>query len=84
MESLAAADDLGLEGAFEEINDDRKKFREYRDQESEYQLEDRSKLAMMLAILPGLLILFVYLLIPFMSEALGLFDSYALSLEESL
>ena len=84
VESLASADDLGLEGAFEEINDDRKKFREYRDQESEYQLEDRSKLAMMLAILPGLLILFVYLLIPFMSEALGLFDSYALSLEESL
>ncbi len=84
VESLAAADDLGLEGAFEEINDDRKKFREYRDQENEYQIEDKSKLAMMLAILPGLLILFVYLLIPFMSEALGLFDSYALSLEESL
>lgn len=77
-------DDLGIEGAFGEISDDRKSFREYRDQESVFVLEDRSRLAMLLAILPGLLVLFAYLLIPFMTEALGMFESYAVNIEGAL
>lgn len=76
-ECLEAADDIGTGAAFEELTSDIKRVRKDNEQQLLLLLEDRAVLGMLLAVLPGMVILFGYLLIPFMMNALTMFESYA-------
>ena len=76
------ADELGVKEAFDEISTEIKAFREDRRSEAVIRLDNDVLLGSLIAVIPGGLILFGYLLIPFMVSALNMFNSYQDSLKD--
>ncbi|MCR5323588.1 MAG: hypothetical protein K6E85_10000 [Lachnospiraceae bacterium] len=76
------ADELGVKEAFDEISSEIKAFREDRRSERSIRLDNDVLLATLVAVIPGGLILFGYLLVPFMVSALNMFNSYQDSLKD--
>ncbi|MCR5331484.1 MAG: hypothetical protein K6E62_09905 [Lachnospiraceae bacterium] len=81
-ECFMMADELGIKDAFDEIASEIRTFREDRRAERSIQLDNDTLLGSLTAIIPGGLILFGYLLIPFMVSALNMFNSYQDSLKD--
>lgn len=76
------ADELGVRDAFDEISTEIKAFREDRRSETAIRLDNDVLLGTLFAVIPGGLILFGYLLVPFMVSALNMFNSYQNSLKD--
>ncbi|MBP5331380.1 MAG: hypothetical protein J6Y89_05970 [Lachnospiraceae bacterium] len=76
------ADELGVKDAFDEITSEIRAFREDRRTEKVIRMDNDVLLGSLTAVLPGGLILFGYLLIPFMISALNMFNSYQNSLTD--
>ena len=77
-----SADELGVKDAFDEVAAEITAFREDRRSDREIILDNDVLLASVISIIPGGIILFGYLLVPFMVSALSLFDTYQSSLKE--
>ena len=75
------ADELGVGEAFDEIASEIRTFREDRKADKSIRIDNDVLLASLLAVIPGGLILFGYLLIPFMVSSLNMFNMYQNSLK---
>ena len=76
IDCFMAVDEAGVESAFDEISDEIINFRENRKLAGSILLDNDALLASLLAVIPGGVILFGYLLIPFMLRSLSMFDTY--------
>ena len=76
IDCFLMADELGIEDAFEEISTDIENFRENRKLDRKLLLESEGMLGAVIAVVPGGLILFGYLLGPFMIRSLQIFNEY--------
>ena len=79
---LAAAQELGVTDAFDEISSQIEIVREEDENNRRIALDRDALTGEILAALPGILILFGYLIIPFLVKALALFNTYQESLQE--
>ena len=70
------ADELGLEDAFEEISAEIENFTENRKLERKILLDSEGMLGAVISVLPGGIILFGYLLLPFMVRSMQIFNEY--------
>jgi len=70
------ADELGIEDAFDEISSEIENFRENRKLDRKMMLDTEVMLGGVIAVLPGGLILFGYLLGPFMIRSVQIFNDY--------
>ena len=82
VDCFMAADEVGVGEAFDEISAEINVFREDRRSERMIILDTDVLLASLMSVIPGALILFGYLLIPFMVSALGMFEEYQSSLKD--
>ena len=71
-----AVDEAGVENAFEEVTAQITSFRENRELDRTILMDNNVMLASLLAVIPGGLVLFGYLLIPFMARAMTMFNDY--------
>ena len=71
-----AAEEIGLDEAFAEISSEIENFKENRKLDRKIMLDSEAMLGAVLAVLPGGLILFGYLLGPFMIRSVQIFDEY--------
>ncbi|MBO7354695.1 MAG: hypothetical protein J6U61_10640 [Lachnospiraceae bacterium] len=71
-----AVDEAGVENAFEEVTAQITSFRESRELDRTILMDNNVMLASLLAVIPGGLVLFGYLLIPFMARAMTMFNDY--------
>ncbi len=71
-----AVDEAGVENAFEEVTAQITSFRENRELDRTILMDNNVMLASLLAVIPGGLVLFGYLLIPFMARAMIMFNNY--------
>ncbi len=76
VDCFLMADELGLENAFEEISSEIENFTENRKLERKVNLENEGLLGAMISVLPGGVILFGYLLCPFMIRSMQIFNEY--------
>lgn len=81
-EAFAAAQELGVTDAFDEISSQIEIVREEDENNRRIALDRDALTGEILAALPGILILFGYLIIPFLVKALALFNTYQESLQE--
>lgn len=73
-------DDSGITEAFRELEADMEDYQENRKLEMEILQQGRSETAMLLACIPGLLVMFGYLILPFMLECFRMLEQYNSSL----
>lgn len=76
VECFMMVDDMGIEDAFEEIESEIMNFKENRELERQILLDNEGMLGGIIAVLPGGLILFGYLLCPFLVRSVAIFNSY--------
>ncbi len=76
VDNFLMVDEVGLELAFAEVGAEIINFKEDRKLERQMMLDDEVTLGTILAVIPGGLILFGYLLIPFMYKAMTQFNTY--------
>ena len=76
IDSFMMADELGIEDAFEEISSEIENFKENRKLDRRILLDTEGMLGAVIAVLPGGLILFGYLLCPFMVRSMQIFNEY--------
>ena len=77
---FAMTDMLGIRHAFDEVSAELDGMREERSLERTLRLEDEVMLAGILSVLPGGLVVFGYLLVPFITRSLEMFNAYSDSL----
>ncbi len=75
-DSFMMADEIGIEDAFEEISSEIENFKENRKLDRRILLDTEGMLGAVIAVLPGGLILFGYLLCPFMVRSMQIFNEY--------
>lgn len=71
-----AVDEAGVEAAFDEVTEEIVNFKENRRLARTITLDNNALLGSLLAVIPGGLILFGYLLVPFMVRSIGMFNTY--------
>lgn len=71
------AGETGVAEAFDEVESDIEEFRENRKLETEIHQQNTAEAAMLLACIPGLLLLFGYLIVPFMKECFRMLAQYS-------
>lgn len=76
VDCFLMVDDMGIENAFNEIESEITNFKENRELERQILLDNEGTLANVIAVLPGGLILFGYLLAPFLVRSVAIFNSY--------
>lgn len=76
VDCFMLVDEMGTDDAFDEISAEITNFRENRKLERTILLDNEGMLGTMLAVIPGGLILFGYLLCPFMIRSVQIFNSY--------
>ena len=76
VDCFKMVDDMGIEDAFEEIASEIVNFKENRELERQILLDNEGMLGGIIAVLPGGLILFGYLLCPFLVRSVAIFNSY--------
>ncbi|MCR5431632.1 MAG: hypothetical protein K6E95_03645 [Lachnospiraceae bacterium] len=77
---FSMTDTLGVRHAFDEVSAELEGMREERRLDRSLRLEDESMLAGILGVIPGGIVIFGYLLVPFISRSLEMFNSYSDSL----
>ena len=73
-------DMLGIRNAFDEVSAELEGMREERRLDRALRLEDETMLAGILGVIPGGLVVFGYLLVPFITRSLEMFNAYSDSL----
>lgn len=76
VENLEASDRIGIECAFDEIENQRNYFAEKRKQDNEIQISNRGVIAKIIAYIPLTLTLALYLIIPFVLESISQLMGY--------
>ena len=76
VDCFMLVDEMGTEDAFDEISAEITNFRENRKLERTILLDNEGMLGTILAVIPGGVILFGYLLCPFMIRSVQIFNSY--------
>ena len=76
IDCFLMADELGLEDAFEEISAEIENFTENRKLERKILLDSEGMFGAVISVLPGGIILFGYLLLPFMVRSMQIFNEY--------
>lgn len=71
-----AVDEAGVEAAFDEVSEEITNFKENRRLTRAIMLDNNALLGSLLSIIPGGLILFGYLLVPFMVRSISMFNAY--------
>lgn len=71
-----SVDEAGVEAAFDEVTEEIVNFKENRRLSRTITLDNNALLGSLLSVIPGGLILFGYLLIPFMVRSIGMFSAY--------
>ncbi len=82
IDCFLAVDDAGIEKAFDEVSAEIDIFKENRELSRMIILDNNVMLASLLSVIPGGVVLFGYLLIPFMTKALSMFNTYQDTLKE--
>lgn len=82
VDCFMAVDEAGVEEAFDEISSEIINFKESRKLDRSILLDNENMLASLISVLPGGIILFGYLLIPFMLKSLMMFDTYQDTLKQ--
>ncbi len=82
IDCFLAVDDAGIENAFDEVSAEIVIFKENRELSRMIILDNNVMFASLLSVIPGGLVLFGYLLIPFMVKALSMFNTYQDTLME--
>ena len=78
------ADEIGIEDAFEEISSEIENFKENRKLDRKILMDTEGMLGAVIAVLPGGLIIFGYLLCPFMIRSMQIFNEYQAGITMSL
>ncbi len=81
VESLQACDRVGIEAAFEEIAGQRSYFLEKRKQDNEMQISEKGALGKVIAYMPMILVIGLYLIVPFVLESLTQLNGYMSQME---
>ena len=76
VDMFLMAEETGVADAFDEVEADIEEFRENRKLETEIFQHNMADLAMLAACIPGILLLFGYLIIPFMTECFRMLEHY--------
>jgi len=82
IDCFMMVDEMGVEDAFEEISSEITAFKENRKLERSILLENEGLLGALIAIMPGGLIIFGYLLCPFLIKSVQIFSSYQAQLQQ--
>jgi len=77
---FAMTDMLGIKHAFDEVSEELASMREERSLDRNMRLEDEVMFAGILGVIPGGLVVFGYLLVPFVVRSLEMFNTYSDSL----
>ena len=76
VDMFLMAEETGVADAFDEVEADIEEFRENRKLETEIFQHNMADIAMLAACIPGILLLFGYLIIPFMVECFRMLEHY--------
>lgn len=79
-----SVDEAGVEDAFDEVTEEIVNFKENRRLSRSIMLDSNALLGSLISVIPGGLILFGYLLVPFMVRSIGMFNTYQENLGEYL
>lgn len=82
VDCFMLVDEMGTEDAFDEISSEIVNFRENRKLDRKILLDNEGLLGSLIAIIPGGLIVFGYLLCPFMIRSVQIFNSYQAELAQ--
>lgn len=76
VDMFVMAEEIGVADAFEEIDADIGQFLENQKLETELRQRRRADMAILLACIPGIFLLFGYLILPFMAECFQMLEHY--------
>lgn len=76
VDMFVMAEEIGVEDAFREIDAEIEQFLENQKLETEIMQQRRADFAILLACVPGILLLFGYLILPFMAECFRMLEYY--------
>lgn len=76
VENLEACDSVGIESAFFEIDNQKEYFLEKRKQDNEINISNKGVIAKVIAYIPLIITLFLYLIIPFALESINNLSNY--------
>lgn len=76
VDMFVMAEEIGVADAFEEIDVDIGQFLENQKLETEITQQRRADLAILFACIPGMFLLFAYLILPFMAECFRMLEHY--------
>lgn len=82
IDCFMMVDEMGVEDAFDEISSEITSFKENRKLERRILLENEGLLGALIAIMPGGLIIFGYLLCPFLIRSVQIFSAYQSQLQQ--
>lgn len=82
IEDFMRIPEVGVELAFKEVTSQIKNYSEDRKQQQSQQIEKMTKYAMWMSMTPALLIIFGYMLTPFMVSVVGMFDELSVTLAD--
>lgn len=77
VDNFLMVDESGVQLAFEEVSAETKNFREDKKLEAAIALDNITTFASMVSMIPAMVVLFFYLLTPFMVKTLSMFSSYS-------
>ncbi len=80
VDMFVMAEEIGVEDAFKEIDAEIEQFLENQKLETEIMQQKRADFAVLLACVPGVFLLFCYLIFPFMAECFRMLEYYNSSL----
>ncbi len=80
-EDLQACDQVGIEAAFDEIVGQRSYFMEKRKQDNEIQISNKGAIGKAVAYVPMILVIGLYLIVPFVLESLSQLSGYMMEME---
>lgn len=76
VDMFVMAEEIGIEDAFEEIDTEIEQFMENQKLETEIMQQKRADFAILLACIPGVFLMFGYLIFPFMAECFRMLEYY--------
>lgn len=76
IENLQISDRIGIEKAFDEIEIDRINYQEKRKMDNEMNLQDKTSLGKVIAFIPFMITIGLYLILPFMIKGMSTFMGY--------
>ena len=78
VENLRMVDKVGVKRAFSTVTSERKNYQEKRKQENEINVSERGALAQFISMIPSYVVIFAYMVVPYIIEAISEF-SHALA-----